>query len=113
MRGIEKHLIVSDSLDVRKAAGNLLERFTAEVDTVPDLLLLLDECASIIDKGSRQRLVRKISEIIDEDLIAGEYDVNEAGIYRRLLSMYNLRSCEVKERKYIYIYSKMENFFLS
>ncbi|KAK6731759.1 hypothetical protein RB195_007925 [Necator americanus] len=97
MRGIEKHLIVSDSMDVRKAAGNLLERFTAEVDTVPDLLLLLDECAGIIDRGSRQRLVRKISEIIDEDLIAGEYDVNEAGIYRRLLSMYNLRSCEPGE----------------
>lgn len=60
MSGIGKYLSVNDSLDVRRAAGSLLEHFTAEVDTVPDLLLLLDECAHVIDKESRQRLISKI-----------------------------------------------------
>ncbi|EYC10620.1 hypothetical protein Y032_0054g2465 [Ancylostoma ceylanicum] len=94
MRGIGKYLSVNDSLDVRKAAGILLENFTAEVDTVSDLLLLLDESGDIIDKDSRQHLVSKIWQIIDEDIAEGEYDVDEAEIYRRRLSKCILRFSE-------------------
>ncbi|KHJ88833.1 hypothetical protein OESDEN_11363 [Oesophagostomum dentatum] len=95
MSGIGKCYDIHDDSHVRRAAGNLLERFTAEVDTVPDLLLLLDECGNIIDKDSRKRLECRISQLIEEDLASGEYDANEAGIYRRRLGTCSLRLSEV------------------
>ncbi|VDN19599.1 unnamed protein product [Cylicostephanus goldi] len=83
-----------EDLEVRAAAGDLLESFTADVCTVPDLLVLLDECAEAIDEESRHRLEEKILKLIEEDLAAEEYSVEEAQVYRRLLQEYILKWSE-------------------
>ncbi|VDM67830.1 unnamed protein product [Strongylus vulgaris] len=94
MQDIGKHLSIHENLDLRGAAGNLLETFAADVDTVPDLLILLNDSAGFLNKESRQRLEHRISKLIEEDLAAKEYDSNEAQVYRRLLYTSALRSSE-------------------
>ncbi|VDO69735.1 unnamed protein product [Haemonchus placei] len=60
MRKIGDRLRVNDCVALRCAAGRILERFASNVDTVPDLLLLFDECGEAIDTESRKRLADKI-----------------------------------------------------
>ncbi|WKX91246.1 hypothetical protein Q1695_009798 [Nippostrongylus brasiliensis] len=94
MREIGNHVMQWNDETLRQAAGRLLESFTDCVDTVPDLLILFDECGGIIDSKTRERLYRRISLIINEDIGGGEYSEQEGEIYRRLLCMYALRTWE-------------------
>lgn len=61
MRGIGIRLQAADSSELRCEAGSILERFTREVDTVPDLLLLFSECGHIIDAATREVLADRIT----------------------------------------------------
>ncbi|KAJ1347214.1 hypothetical protein KIN20_002222 [Parelaphostrongylus tenuis] len=94
MRCIGQYLDSMDSSKVRCAASHLFEEFTRDIDTVPDLLLLLDECGEIIESHSRVVLASKISHLIDEDVAASEYDVTQASIYRKLLTNYVMKTSE-------------------
>ncbi|CAJ0594215.1 unnamed protein product [Cylicocyclus nassatus] len=94
MRHVANDPSIREDLEVRAAAGDLLESFTTDVCTVPDLLVLLDESAQAIDEMSRYRLEEKISKIIEEDLSAEEYSIEEAQAYRNLLQEYMLKWSE-------------------
>ncbi|KAK5978357.1 hypothetical protein GCK32_001836 [Trichostrongylus colubriformis] len=97
MRKVGEQLHESSSGDLQYAAGRLLEQFTNDVDTVPDLLLLFDECGEVIDGESRKRLACKISRLIGEDVSEGEYSEEEGRIYHRLLNTCIIRMCKSDE----------------
>ncbi|VDM58819.1 unnamed protein product [Angiostrongylus costaricensis] len=86
------YLDKTDSSKVRCAANRLLEEFTRDVDTVPDLLLLLDECGDIMESRSRIAIAYKVLDLIDDDVTTNEYDVAQACIYRKLLTTYVMRA---------------------
>ncbi|XGW21147.1 hypothetical protein V3C99_004249 [Haemonchus contortus] len=97
MRKIGDQLRVNNCVGLRCAAGRLLQRFASDVDTVPDLLLLFDECGEAVDTESRKRLAGKIFRLIEEDVSEGEYSEQEGRIYYRLLNTYIIRACKNDE----------------